>query len=131
MADSRLPESEVEAQPQRRRFSAAYKLQILEEADRCTGPGELGSLLRREGLYSSHLAAWRKARREGSLSSLSRKRGPKRKADGSRQELERLRKENLRLRKELDRAKTIISVQKKLSEMVGIELKDSESDETD
>jgi len=70
------PDPEVEAKPKRRTFTAAYRLRILEEADRCQSPGEVGRLLRREGLYSSHLANWRKARREGSLAAPSRRPGP-------------------------------------------------------
>ena len=72
------PDPEVVAKPKRRRFTAEYRLRILEEADRCTQPGEVGRLLRREGLYSSHLTAWRKARRKGSLRELAaKKRGAK------------------------------------------------------
>ena len=67
------PDPEVVAKPTRRQFTAAYRPRILEEADRCTQPGEVGRLLRREGLYSSHLTAWRKARRQGSLQGLSAK----------------------------------------------------------
>jgi transposase-like protein len=114
-AVSGVPDPEVPGQPRRRQFSAAYKLRILEEADRCSGPGQIGSLLRREGLYSSHLTEWRRARREGTLGALSRKRGPKRRRSEAQQELERLRRENARLRAELDRAKTIIDVQKKVA----------------
>ncbi len=72
------PDPEVVAKPKRRRFTAAYRLRVVEEADRCTAPGEVGRLLRREGLYSSHLATWRKARRDGALHGLSsKKRGAK------------------------------------------------------
>ena len=72
------PDPEVVAKPKRRQFTAQYRLRILEEADRCTRPGEVGRLLRREELYSSHLTAWRKARRKGSLRELaSKKRGAK------------------------------------------------------
>ena len=72
------PDPEVVARPKRRQFTAEYRLRILEEADRCTQPGEVGRLLRREGLYSSHLTAWRKARRKGSLRELAaKKRGAK------------------------------------------------------
>ncbi len=72
------PDPEVVAKPKRRQFTAQYRLRILEEAERCTQPGEVGRLLRREGLYSSHLTAWRKARRKGSLRELaSKKRGAK------------------------------------------------------
>ena len=69
---------EVVDRPLRRRFSPSYKLRIVEEADRCTEPGEVGQVLRREGLYSSHLTTWRKAAHSGSLKALSKKRGPSR-----------------------------------------------------
>ena len=71
------PDPEVIDKPLRRRFSPSYKLRIVEEAERCTEPGEVGQLLRREGLYSSHLTTWRKAARSGSLRGLSKKRGRK------------------------------------------------------
>ena len=77
-AGTPVPDPEVVAKPTRRQFSAEYRLRILEEADRCTEPGEVGRLLRREGLYSSHLSSWRKARRQGSLRGLTpNKRGAK------------------------------------------------------
>ena len=76
--DAHAPDPEVVAKPTRRQFSAEYRLRILEEAERCTRPGEVGRMLRREGLYSSHLTAWRKARRNGSLQGLRpKKRGAK------------------------------------------------------
>ena len=72
------PDPEVVAKPTRRQFTAEYRLRVLEEAERCTQPGEIGRLLRREGLYTSHLSAWRKARRQGSLRGLTpNKRGAK------------------------------------------------------
>ena len=71
------PDAEVVDKPTRRRFSPSYKLRVVEEADRCTEPGEVGRLLRREGLYSSHLTTWRKAVRSGSLRALSKRRGRK------------------------------------------------------
>ena len=75
---SRAPDPEVVAKPTRRQFTAEYRLRIVEEADRWTRPGEVGRLLRREGLYTSHLSAWRKARRSGSLQGLTpKKRGAK------------------------------------------------------
>ena len=123
--------TEVPATPRRRQFSASYKLEILEEADRCTNSGAIGALLRREGLYSSHLTVWRAARRKGSLAQLSRKRGTKPKESPETKEVERLRKENARLRRELEKAKTVIEVQKKLSDMLGIDLNNPESDEKD
>jgi len=128
---SELQDTEVPATPRRRQFSASYKLEILEEADRCTDSGAVGALLRREGLYSSHLAAWRTARREGSLAQLSRKRGTKPTKSPETKELERLRKECARLRRELEKAQTVLAVQKKLSELMGIDLNNPESDEKD
>jgi len=126
-----LRNTEVPTTPRRRQFSASYKLEILERADRCTDSGAIGALLRREGLYSSHLAAWRAARREGSLAQFSRKRGTKPAKSPESKELERLRKENARLRRELEKAQTVIAVQKKLSEILGIDLNTSESSEKD
>ena len=113
---------EVNDKPVRRRFDAAYKLRILEESDRCSEPGQLGELLRREGLYWSHLTNWRRLREEGTLQSLgSKKRGRKvKRDDATTQELERLRRENQRLAERLRQAETIIEVQKKISEIVGL-----------
>ncbi len=71
------PDPEVAAKATRRRFTAAYKFSIVEKADACETPGEIGELLRREGLYSSHLSSWRKAAREGSLRGLAKRRGPR------------------------------------------------------
>ena len=104
--------SEVVARAQRRRFSAEYKLRILQEADRCA-PGELGALLRREGLYSSNLSKWRRQRQAGQLAGLRpNKRG--RKVDARAQEVTRLERENARLQVQLERAELIIEAQKKL-----------------
>ena len=121
---------EVNEKPVRRQFDAAYKLRILEEADRCTEPGQLGELLRREGLYSSHLTNWRRLREEGTLQSLgSKKRGRKvKRNDATTQELERLRRENQRLAERLRQAETIIEVQKKISEIVGLTTPTSQSE---
>lgn len=116
--------TEVSAKATRRRFTKDFKLRILEQADRCTSPGESGKLLRGEGLYSSHLTAWRRQRREGTLKALGRKRGPKRTAEQS--EIDKLRREVERLRKKLGHAEKIISVQKKLSEVLGIQLEDGD-----
>ena len=104
--------SEVVARPTRRRFTAEYKLRILQEADRCTS-GELGTLLRREGLYSSHLTTWRKQRETSALAALTaKKRGPK--VDPQAEELAGLRRENAKLQTKLQRADLIIDAQKKL-----------------
>jgi len=107
----------VVARARRRRFPSAYKRRILQEVDRCTQSGQIGALLRREGLYSSHLSKWRQQREQGELD--ARKRGPS-PADPAAQEGERLRRENERLRKRLEQAETIIEVQKKLSNLLGI-----------
>jgi transposase-like protein len=74
---SKAPDPEVEGRPRRRSFSAEYRLRILKEADACTQPGEIGALLRREGLYSSHLVDWRRQRELGTLQALGTKRGRK------------------------------------------------------
>lgn len=106
----------------RRRFDEAYKRRILEEADRCTRPGQLGELLRREGLYSSLLSTWRRQRDQGVLDALRpKKRGRKAgRNDPLSRENERLRRENQRLAQRLRQAEAIIEVQKKVSEMLGI-----------
>ena len=97
-------------------------------ADECETPGDIGRLLRREGLYSSHLSAWRKAAREGSLRELARKRGPKPLA-GKRdvKRLRRLERENARLREELRKARIVIEVQGKVSGLLGLSLGDGKS----
>ena len=102
---SAAPDPEVSAKATRRRFSPRYKLSVVERADACETPGEIGELLRREGLYSSHLSAWRKAVREGSLEALARRRGPKPSADkGAAKKVARLEREVARLREELRKA---------------------------
>ncbi len=114
----------VPERPVRRRFTAEYKLRVLREADRCTQPGQLGALLRREGLYSSHLTTWRQQRDEGTLAGLApRRRGRKASPEAPLvAENERLKRENQRLSAKLRQAETIIEVQKKLSEILGIPL---------
>lgn len=121
------PDPEVLAKARRRRFTVEYKLSVLRQADACREPGEIGALLRREGLYSSNLAAWRKQRAEGSLG--TKRRGPKpTKPDPQVVELER---ENRRLRRRLEQARTIIEVQKKVSTLLGIPLKRPRREERD
>ena len=130
-ADPR-PDTEVPARPRRRQFPAEYKLRILQEADGCRAPGEVGALLRREGLYSSHLTEWRRARREGALGALGRRRGPKgRPRDAASRENERLKQENAKLRRRLEQAEAIIEIQKKVSDMLQIPLSPPESDACD
>ena len=122
------PDPEIPEKAKRRRFSAAYKLAILREADACTEPGQIGALLRRERLYSSHLVDWRRQRETGALEALARKRGPK-PADPARVEVDRLRRENERLRGRLAQAQRIIEIQGKVSELLGIPLDPASDDE--
>ena len=116
--------TEVVAKASRRRFSTKYKLRILAEIDECTQPGQLGALLRREGLYSSTVRRWRQRRDEGVLSGLTpKKRGPKPNPDAALvRELAKQKKRNEQLEKQLQRAEMIIGVQKKVSELLGITL---------
>jgi transposase len=116
-----MPDPEVVPMAQRRKFSAEEKLRILEEAEACTEPGEVGALLRREGIYSSYLSKWREARDRGRLSAESdQKRGPKPASDARlRRELVRLQRENEQLQARLEQAEAIIEVQKKLSGLLG------------
>jgi transposase-like protein len=114
---------EVEPKAKRRQFSAEYKARILREADACAGTGQLGALLRREGLYSSHLTEWRRLRARGALHALAaKKRGRKPVRDARDREIEKLSRENARLRRKLAQAEAVIEVQKKLSEILGIPL---------
>lgn len=117
----------------RRRFSAEYKRRILDEADACTDRGEVGALLRREGLYSSHLASWRKQREQGTLAALSsKKRGRKgRERNPLEKRVRELEKEKARLEREAEKQRIIIEYQKKASEILGMPLKAMELDEQD
>src|SRR5437868_2247130 len=123
------PEVEVTAKAKRRRFSAAEKIRILREADGCTKAGELGALLRREGLYSSHLSAWRQARQRGELAGLTAKqRGPKAKAiDPRDRRLAELERENHRLQARLERAEGLIELQKKAATLLGLPLSEPDA----
>jgi transposase len=119
------PDPEVRERAARRRFTAEYKLRIVREADECRGPGELGALLRREGLYSSHLTTWRRQRDAGALSGLSpKKRGrPATAPSPLARRVAQLEREKAHLERRLQQAETIIEVQKKISEILGIPLK--------
>ena len=119
---SEEPDPQVVPKAERRRFSAEYKRRILAEADACSGPkghpGQIGALLRREGLYSSNLDKWRKQRERGALAGLrGQPRG--RKPDPQATELARLQRDNEQLRARLERAEHIIDVQKKLAQLLG------------
>lgn len=122
--------TEVSARAKRRTFSASYKLRILEEADACEH-GELGHLLRREGLYSSHLSAWRRQREQGALNALGKKRGRKLRRDPKDRKIEKLERERDELRRRLEQAEQIIEIQKKVSEILVIPLKSPDDDESD
>ncbi len=116
-----IPDPESPVKNGRRRFSACYKARIVREADACREPGEVGALLRREGLYSSHLTHWRRDYRKGVESALADdKRGRKPVKNPLEDELGRLRKELDRTQRKLRQAETIIEFQKNLSEMLGI-----------
>ena len=113
-----MPNTEVVAKAKRRRFMAAEKLRVLREAEACRGSGEIGALLRREGLYSSYLTTWRRQQELGELEGLSpQKRGPK--PDPQAVELAKLRRENERLQARLRQAELIIDVQKNVACMFG------------
>jgi transposase len=123
------PEPEVVPKATRRSFSAVYKLRIVEEADQCTERGQIGALLRREGLYSSHLATWRRQRDAGGLQALQpKKRGRKVSQEAHEVEIAALRRENERLHKQLEQAELIIGAQKKLAEALEQTLTGSEDE---
>ena len=123
------PEPEVVPKAVRRSFSAAYKLRIVEEADQCTERGQIGALLRREGLYSSQLATWRRLRDEGGLQALAPKTRGRKASHGAREvEIAALRRENERLHKQLQQAELIIGAQKKLAAALEQTLTDSEDE---
>jgi len=120
VAPSAAPDPEVHAVAKRRQFTAAYKLAVLEEAERLSEPGAIGALLRREGLYSSHLSVWRRERDSGALEALSRRRGRKAKLSSEQKRMAGLEARCARLQRELDQAHTIIEVQKKLCTLLGL-----------
>jgi transposase-like protein len=114
-----MPDPEVPERPVRRRFSAEYKLRIVEEADAATEPGAIGAILRRERLYSSHLVDWRRQYRLGALEALARPQG-RPKPNPLAKEVERLTRQNARLERRLATAERIIEIQGKVSELLGL-----------
>ena len=116
-ADAGVPDPELVERAKRRRFTAKYKLEILEQADACTQPGEVGELLRREGLYTSHLTYWRKQRRDGALRELGQSRGRK-PADRRDQEIAELRRRAERAEAELQKARKVIEIQGNVSALL-------------
>jgi transposase len=127
----KIPDPEVSEKPVRRNHTAKYKLRILKEADACAQPGEIGALLRREGLYSSNLTTWRRQRENGQLQALKpKKRGRKEKEiNPLTKRVSELEAENRHLQQKLKKAKLIIEAQKKMSEILGIARDLNESDE--
>ena len=123
-----LEGSEVPEKPTRRQFPAAYKLKVLRELDRLNGSGDIGALLRREGLYSSLISTWRRQRERGELSGLGQK-STSQKAVQEKKDLEirRLKRENARLERKFKQAEIVIDIQKKISEMLDIPLNSPES----
>jgi hypothetical protein len=123
-----IPEVEVAEKPVRRRFSVEYKRKVLREADGCVGPGEVGALLRREGLYSSHLRTWRAARERGEISGLApKKRGPKTVVkDGRDRRIVELEREVRWWQARAERAEALVELQKKVSSLLGIALPEPE-----
>ncbi len=116
-----MPNPEVAPKAQRRQFSAAYKLRILHEADAATERGQIAALLRREGLYSSHLETWRNLRAQGQRTALQeQRRGRKPTRDPRDAELAQLRRDLARMQTRLAQAEAIIDVQKKLSQLLGL-----------
>ena len=119
------PETEVPAKATRRRFTAEYKLRVLREADQASGrKGALGELLRREGLYSTHLIVWRQQRERGELAGLTpKKRGPKaHPRDPRDRRIAEQERETAKWKKRAMRAEALVALQKKVSEILGIAL---------
>jgi len=128
------PDPEVPEKATRRRFSAQYKLSILKQADACKGtPGALGELLRKEGLFSSHLASWRRQRKQGELRALTpKKRGRKGNGKPAKSQREKeLERELRRLRRRNEKLELMLEIQKKTSELLGIPLSGLDSAEND
>jgi transposase len=125
------PDPEVVADAKRRTFTAEYKQRILAEADAASAqPGAIGALLRREGLYSSHLVTWRREREAGILKGLTpHRRGPKSKRNPQEEEMQKLRRENQRLTEELRKAEIVIDVQKKVGALLGWPLAKADPEE--
>ena len=126
------PETEVSDKAKRRRFTAAYKQRILREAAACTEPGAISALLRREGLYSSHLFTWRRLAEGGERTALTPKeRGPQPKANDERDKrIAQLERDNAKLVRRAQRAEALVEVQKKVSQLLGIALPTSDEQDS-
>ena len=127
------PDPQVPAKAQRRRFTAKFKLQVLREADRCTKAGDVGALLRRYGIYASHLSTWRRERDRAAGQQLEKRKRGRKPAEKNplAPRLADLERENRRLQGELRKAELIIDIQKKASALLGIPLKSLDSDGND
>jgi len=124
------PDPAVPEKARRRKFTAEYKVRILREVERCKAPGEIGAILRREGLYSSLLTEWRRQRDRNAEAGLAAtKRGPKARAADPR--VKRLERENAKLRRRNQRLEALVDIQKKASELLGIPLSPLDDDEND
>lgn len=127
-----IADPKVNESPERRRFTVEYKARIVREADACTEHGQIGALLRREGLFSSQLAQWRKAYQKGALAALrDDKRGRKHTKHPLETENERLKKKNTQLEQRLSQAEVIIDIQKKLSQILRCNQSSGESAENE
>jgi transposase len=128
---AKIPEVEVAAKAQRRRFTAEYKRKILQEVDACTESGQIGAILRRESLYSSHLADWRRAREQGERDALTpKKRGRKPQVVDERdRKIVELEKQLARQTARAEKAEAIVEIQKKVGQLLGIEMADPSSTE--
>jgi len=115
-----IPDPEVVPTAKRRKFTAEYKQRVLEEVDNCTELGQIGAILRREGLYSSHLTTWRRQRERGIFEGLAPKKRGRKNKDELEKELNNLRREKEELLERLEQAEAIIDVQKKLSRLLGL-----------
>ncbi len=122
LADRKAVSPEVNPRQGRRRFSAHYKLKLLDELDRAQAVGEKGMILRREDLYSSQITDWRRQREAGALSALNKNRGRKKQRDAKDEQISSLEKRVSQLETKLSTANTIIEFQKKVSEIIGLDL---------
>jgi transposase len=126
-----FPNPEVPLKPERRRFTKAYKLDILSQVDACSGVGQIGALLRREGLYSSYLGNWRLQRSQGLLDNSATKKRTAKTSNQQAARVSQLEHENARLKARLRQAELILDIQKKASEILGIPLKTVDNEGSD
>jgi transposase len=129
--EARIPDPEVVPKAQRRQFTAEYKLRILEEADRCIEPGQIGALLRREGLYSSHLSKWRQLRARWQQDGLAPQKRGRPTQGPTAVDRAQLQRENERLRARLEQAELVIDVQKKLAQLLGLSTDGTQNNESE